>query len=191
MNSGCVWQEDEDKEEPSPELTVRLVTRPEDFPQNITSSIKHYKDMVLRTFEVSVYISLIEPHVHICLPSLPHEGTQKPLRGEGVKRKHFQGRFFIFFLPFFFWPFFSGQFSWNAQSNKCLRFCINLKQWYYSIGQYRWMSFVLWSFLDIGLHGWSRPTETNRNRWKWETKSVIQGNQLTLWWRWRWRRQLL
>ena len=36
----------------TPELITRFVTRPEDFPHNIASSIQQYKDMLLRNLEV-------------------------------------------------------------------------------------------------------------------------------------------
>ena len=45
-------KEEEEQEEITPELVARLVTRPEDLPQNVDSSIKKYRDMMLRTLEV-------------------------------------------------------------------------------------------------------------------------------------------
>ena len=45
-------KEEEEREEITPELVARLVTRPEDLPQNVASSIKKYRDMMLRTLEV-------------------------------------------------------------------------------------------------------------------------------------------
>ncbi|KAL9969395.1 hypothetical protein ACROYT_G021608 [Oculina patagonica] len=44
-------EEEEEREEITPELVARLVTRPEDLPQNVASSIKKYRDMMLRTLE--------------------------------------------------------------------------------------------------------------------------------------------
>lgn len=45
-------KEEEEREEITPELVARLVTRPEDLPQNVATSIKKYRDMMLRTLEV-------------------------------------------------------------------------------------------------------------------------------------------
>lgn len=44
-------EEEEEREEITPELVARLVTRPEDLPHNVASSIKKYRDMMLRTLE--------------------------------------------------------------------------------------------------------------------------------------------
>ena len=38
---------------------ARLVTRPEDLPQNVAASIKKYRDMMLRTLEVNVFNSFV------------------------------------------------------------------------------------------------------------------------------------
>jgi len=46
------FKEEEEREEITPELVARLVTRPEDLPQNVAASIKKYRDMMLRTLEV-------------------------------------------------------------------------------------------------------------------------------------------
>ena len=51
-----VLKEEEEREEITPELVARLVTRPEDLPQNVTSSIKKYRDMMLRTLEVLHFV---------------------------------------------------------------------------------------------------------------------------------------
>ena len=45
-------KEEEEREEITPELVARLVTRPEDLPQNVAASIKKFRDMMLRTLEV-------------------------------------------------------------------------------------------------------------------------------------------
>ena len=47
-----IVKEEEEREEITPELVARLVTRPEDLPQNVAASIKKYRDMMLRTLEV-------------------------------------------------------------------------------------------------------------------------------------------
>ena len=47
-----IVKEEEEREEITPELVARLVTRPEDLPQNVATSIKKYRDMMLRTLEV-------------------------------------------------------------------------------------------------------------------------------------------
>ena len=47
-----IVKEEEEREEITPELVSRLVTRPEDLPQNVATSIKKYRDMMLRTLEV-------------------------------------------------------------------------------------------------------------------------------------------
>lgn len=45
-------KEEEEREEITPELVARLVTRPEDLPQNVAANIKKFRDMMLRTLEV-------------------------------------------------------------------------------------------------------------------------------------------
>lgn len=45
-------KEEEEREEITPELVARLVTRPEDLPQNVAASVKKFRDMMLRTLEV-------------------------------------------------------------------------------------------------------------------------------------------
>ncbi|KAJ7363546.1 Adenylate kinase [Desmophyllum pertusum] len=51
LTDTCTQREEEEREEITPELVARLVTRPEDLPQNVASSIKKYRDMMLRTLE--------------------------------------------------------------------------------------------------------------------------------------------
>ena len=51
----CLVKEEEEQEEITPELVARLVTRPEDLPQNVATSIKKYRDMMLRTLEVGMH----------------------------------------------------------------------------------------------------------------------------------------
>ena len=46
--------EDEEDEGFPADIFARLVVRPEDLPENVTASIKRYKDLMLRMLEVSI-----------------------------------------------------------------------------------------------------------------------------------------
>ena len=46
------FNEDEDEEGFPEEIKARLVTRPEDLPENAAASIQRYKDLMLRMLEV-------------------------------------------------------------------------------------------------------------------------------------------
>ena len=51
---------EEEQEEITPELVARLVTRPEDLPQNVAANIRKYRDMMLRTLEVRKPITIVQ-----------------------------------------------------------------------------------------------------------------------------------